>query len=212
MSFPNQLSVLRILLTPLFLYLFLSENIVYKKLSLIVFFIAVSTDWIDGWHARKYGLISAFGIFIDPLADKILTSAAFAGFYILGIMPLWMVIVIVSRDIIITLLRSYKEYKGYTNLTSIPGNSKIETPRLSVRFKTRQKLLSGRLIFSFVSFYQPSLEKIENAIFRCEASLEVPITKSIFLNAVYKYTDDDIVSAGRKRSDTKLTFGAGYSF
>ncbi|MBK7447678.1 MAG: DUF481 domain-containing protein [Ignavibacteria bacterium] len=100
----------------------------------------------------------------------------------------------------------------YTNLTSIPGNSKIETPRLSVRFKTRQMLLSGKLIFSFVSFYQPSLEKIENAIFRCEASLEVPITKSIFVNAVYKYTDDDIVSAGRKRSDTKLTFGAGYSF
>ena len=42
--------------------------------------------------------------------------------------------------------------------------------------------------------------------------MEVPITKSIFVNAVYKYTDDDIVSAGRKRSDTKLTFGAGYSF
>ncbi len=100
----------------------------------------------------------------------------------------------------------------YTNLTSIPGNSKIETPRLSVRFKTRQKLFSGKLIFSFVSFYQPSLENIANAIFRCESILEVPITKSIFVNAVYKYTDDDIVSAGRKRSDTKLTFGAGYSF
>jgi CDP-diacylglycerol--glycerol-3-phosphate 3-phosphatidyltransferase len=105
------------------LYLFLSKNS-YKKLSLIVFFIAVSTDWIDGWHARKYGLISAFGIFIDPLADKILTSAAFAGFYILGIMPLWMVIVIVSRDIIITLLRSYKEYKGYTLKTSFAAKTK----------------------------------------------------------------------------------------
>ncbi|MBK8382063.1 MAG: CDP-alcohol phosphatidyltransferase family protein [Ignavibacteria bacterium] len=124
MSFPNQLSVLRIFLTPLFLYLFLSENIVYKKLSLIVFFIAVATDCIDVWHAIKYGLISAFGIFIDPLADKILTSAAFAGFYILGIMPLWMVIVIVSRDIIITLLRSYKEYKGYTMKTSFAAKTK----------------------------------------------------------------------------------------
>ncbi len=124
MSFPNQLSILRILLTPLFLYLFLSENPFYKKISLLVFFIAVATDWIDGWHARKYGLISTFGIFIDPLADKILTSAAFAGFYILGIMPLWMVIVIVTRDIVITLLRSYKEFRGFTMKTSLAAKTK----------------------------------------------------------------------------------------
>ncbi len=124
MSFPNQLSVLRILLTPLFLYLFLSENLLYKKLSLPVFFIAVLTDWIDGWHARKYGLISTFGIFIDPLADKILTSAAFIGFYKLGIMPFWMVAVIVSRDIIITLLRSYREYSGYAMKTSLAAKTK----------------------------------------------------------------------------------------
>ena len=84
MSFPNQLSLLRILLTPVFLILFLSENLFYKKLSLLVFFIAIFTDWYDGWHARKYGEISKAGIFLDPLADKILTSAAFLGFYFLG--------------------------------------------------------------------------------------------------------------------------------
>lgn len=100
----------------------------------------------------------------------------------------------------------------YTNLTSKPGNSKKETSRLSVRFKTKQILFSGKLIFSFVSFYQPSFVNFANAIFRCESILEIPVTKSIFVNAAYRYTDDDIVSAGRKRSDTKLTFGAGYKF
>lgn len=124
MSLPNQLSLLRIVLAPVFLYFFLSENVFYKKLSLLVFFIAVSTDWYDGWHARKYGLVSKVGIFLDPLADKVLTSFAFIGFYLLGIMPLWMVIVIVVRDIIITLLRSYEEIKGRTMKTSYIAKTK----------------------------------------------------------------------------------------
>jgi len=124
MSFPNQLSLLRIILAPVFLYLFLSENHFYKKLSLIVFFIAVTTDWYDGWHARRYGQISKAGIFLDPLADKILTSIAFIGFYKLGIMPLWMVILIVIRDIVITLLRSIQEAKGKTLRTSFIAKTK----------------------------------------------------------------------------------------
>ncbi|HMQ67428.1 MAG TPA: CDP-diacylglycerol--glycerol-3-phosphate 3-phosphatidyltransferase [Ignavibacteria bacterium] len=124
MSFPNQLSLLRILLSPVFLFLFLSENLLYKKISLIVFFIAVFTDWYDGWHARKFGEISKAGIFLDPLADKILTSSAFIGFFILGIMPLWMVILIVIRDIVITVLRSMQEYKGKTMKTSFIAKTK----------------------------------------------------------------------------------------
>lgn len=86
--------------------------------SLGVFLVAVLTDWYDGWHARKFGQVTTTGIFLDPLADKVLTSFAFILFYILGIMPLWMVIVIVARDIFITLLRSYHEYSGYTMGTS----------------------------------------------------------------------------------------------
>ncbi len=124
MSFPNQLSLLRVILTPFFLFLFLSENLVYKKISLLVFFVAVFTDWYDGWHARKFGEISKAGIFLDPLADKILTSSAFIGFYLLGIMPLWMVVLIVFRDIVITLLRSYQEFNGKTMKTSFIAKTK----------------------------------------------------------------------------------------
>ncbi|MEO8447991.1 MAG: CDP-diacylglycerol--glycerol-3-phosphate 3-phosphatidyltransferase [bacterium] len=124
MSFPNQLSLLRVLLSPVFLFLFLSENQLYRQLSLVVFFIAVMTDWYDGWLARKYGQISKFGIFIDPLADKILTSAAFIAFYYLGIMPLWMVIVIVVRDLVITVFRSYQEFNGKTMKTSFIAKTK----------------------------------------------------------------------------------------
>jgi CDP-diacylglycerol---glycerol-3-phosphate 3-phosphatidyltransferase len=118
MNFPNFLSVVRIILSPVFLYLFSAQDFKFKAWGFIVFFVAVLTDWYDGWHARKYKSVSNFGIFIDPLADKVLTSFAFYFFFIAGIMPLWMLVIIVIRDILVTLLRSYDEYRGFTMKTS----------------------------------------------------------------------------------------------
>ncbi|MFC2092862.1 CDP-diacylglycerol--glycerol-3-phosphate 3-phosphatidyltransferase [Bacteroidota bacterium] len=118
MTFPNQLSILRIILAPVFLFMYLSDSVLLKQLSLLVFFIAVLTDWYDGWHARKFKSVTKTGVFLDPLADKVLTSFAFLLFYIEGIMPLWMMLVIVVRDIVMTLLRSYHEFKGNTMKTS----------------------------------------------------------------------------------------------
>lgn len=121
---PNILSVIRILLSPVFLIMFLSSNVSLQRLSLVVFFAAVLTDWYDGWHARKYNSITNFGIFIDPLADKVLTSFAFYLFFLLGFMPLWMLIIIALRDIVVTLIRSYDEYKGITLKTSFIAKAK----------------------------------------------------------------------------------------
>ena len=118
MTFPNQLSILRIILAPVFLFMYLSDSVLLKQLSLLVFFIAVLTDWYDGWHARKFKSVTKIGVFLDPLADKVLTSFAFLLFFIEGIMPLWMMLVIVVRDIVMTLLRSYHEFKGKTMKTS----------------------------------------------------------------------------------------------
>lgn len=106
------------LLSPLFLYLFSSPDNSLKKLSILIYFVATLTDWYDGWHARKFGVITRAGIFLDPLADKILTSCAFLGFYFIGIMPLWMILIIIVRDIVITVLRSVNEAKGITIKTS----------------------------------------------------------------------------------------------
>ncbi len=118
MTLPNQLTILRIILTPLFLYLFLSKNPLLIQISLGVFLIAALTDWYDGWLARKFNYITDWGKFWDPLADKILTSAAFLGLVFVGLVELWMVILIVFRDIIVTLLRIYAESRGYNFVTS----------------------------------------------------------------------------------------------
>lgn len=118
MVLPNQLTVLRIILTPVFLILFLSNDPLLKQISLAVYIIAALTDWYDGWLARKFNYITAWGKFWDPLADKILTSGAFIGFVILKIVPLWMVVIIIFRDFVITGLRVYADYKGNSFPTS----------------------------------------------------------------------------------------------
>ncbi len=106
MSLPNQLTILRIFLSPVFVFLLLAGGARNTQLATIVFLIASMTDWYDGHIARKYGYVTKWGKFLDPLADKILTSSAFMTFVVLHYMKLWMIAVIIGRDVIITALRS----------------------------------------------------------------------------------------------------------
>lgn len=119
MIYPNQLTVLRIILTPVFVFLFLADDPLLKQISLIVYIIAAITDWYDGWLARKFNYITEWGKFLDPLADKILTSGAFIAFVILGVLDLWMVLIIIFRDFLITGLRIYADYKKKNFSTSV---------------------------------------------------------------------------------------------
>ncbi len=118
MVLPNQLTILRIILTPIFLFLFLSADPLLKQISLGIFIIAALTDWYDGWLARKFNYITSWGKFWDPLADKILTLSAFIGFAALKLIPFWMVIIIFVRDFSVTTLRAYADYKGKVFPTS----------------------------------------------------------------------------------------------
>lgn len=118
MTLPNQLTVLRIILSPVFLYFFLSDVVWMKQASVAIYIVAALSDWYDGWLARKFNYITSWGKFWDPLADKILTSSAFIGFAIVDLIPWWMVIIIVGRDVIITLLRVFADMKNYNFVTS----------------------------------------------------------------------------------------------
>lgn len=118
MILPNQLTILRIILTPVYLFFFLSDSPVMKQISLGIYIIAALTDWYDGWLARKFNYITAWGKFWDPLADKILVSAAFIGFVAAGYIELWMVLIIVLRDLLITVLRAYADYRDFAFPTS----------------------------------------------------------------------------------------------
>jgi CDP-diacylglycerol--glycerol-3-phosphate 3-phosphatidyltransferase len=88
------------------------------QISYVVFLIAAITDWYDGWLARKFNYITEWGKFMDPLADKILTSTAFVAFVIVGVLPLWMVLLIIIRDFLITLVRIYADYRKVSFTTT----------------------------------------------------------------------------------------------
>lgn len=105
MNLPNRLTVSRFVLTGAFLLALFVEFPFNKTIALAFFVLASITDWLDGVLARRYRLITNFGILMDPLADKILTCSAFIAFVGSGYMPAWMVVIIVGRELAITGLR-----------------------------------------------------------------------------------------------------------
>ncbi len=127
MTLPNQLTALRILLVPVFMFLLLLDSPYMKLLGVVVFVFASLTDIYDGYHARKYGLTSRLGAFLDPLADKFLITAAFLIYVWEGYLALWMVMLVLLRDVVVTVLRVYAEWKNKPVVTSREAKYKTLT-------------------------------------------------------------------------------------
>lgn len=118
LTIPNAITASRILLTPIFIWLLLSDNGILVQISAAVFLLAAISDWLDGFYARRYRMTSPFGTFFDPLADKIFIGAAFFAFVALGVVELWMVVIIVGRDLLTTVMRVVADRQGRPVVTS----------------------------------------------------------------------------------------------
>lgn len=99
-QFPNFLTAIRILLAPLCAWLVLHGD--YFP-ALLVFAVAGGSDALDGWLARRFGLVSRFGEYLDPAADKLLMLASFVTLTVIGVAPLWLTIIVIARDVAIVL-------------------------------------------------------------------------------------------------------------
>ncbi|MGJ0387944.1 CDP-diacylglycerol--glycerol-3-phosphate 3-phosphatidyltransferase [Microbacterium sp. CGR1] len=108
---PNAITVARIPLAGIFFVLLLIggtyglDDLVMRWISAVLFIVAISTDWVDGYLARRYDIVSDFGKLWDPIADKLLTGAGFVGLAVLGELNWWLVIVILVREVGITVHR-----------------------------------------------------------------------------------------------------------
>ena len=134
-NIPNILTSIRIFLIPLFIYVLLFD--INYLAAFIIFTFASITDWFDGYFARKYNSITKFGIFFDPLADKVLVLSAFYSFLYIDLLDegvyLWMVVIILLRDISITLLRIISQSKGgFTIVTSKIAKAKTATQLIAI--------------------------------------------------------------------------------
>ena len=126
LNLPNKLTLARIIITPVFLAVIMWEGLAHRYLIAdIIFVIASITDAVDGHLARKYNEITNFGKLLDPIADKILTTAALLAFLQLGLCNVWIVMIVLTREFAISSIRMICAANG----TVIPANifGKIKT-------------------------------------------------------------------------------------
>ena len=147
MNIANRLTIARIVMIPLFLLMMCFPkdtlgmvNVFHSNLSIswvlamIIFTIASITDFLDGYLARKYHLITNFGKFADPLADKLLVMTAFITLVGASVIPMWIVAVIVCRELAVTGLRLLLVNDGEVLAAAWPGKVKTATQMLAIIF------------------------------------------------------------------------------
>jgi len=148
MNIPNTLSLSRIILAPVFVILFQFENPYSRIAAFIIFGLASLSDTADGQIARRYRMVTAFGKFMDPLADKILVSTAFITLVALDCAPAWMVALIVAREFYVTGLRSLLSDTGIILAASFIAKLKTAVQMASITF-----ILLMVTLDSFITLY-----------------------------------------------------------
>ena len=135
MNLANKLTMLRILMIPVFIAVLVyskDRDIVYRYIALGIFIIASATDALDGYVARKYNMITDFGQLMDPLADKILVSSALIILIELGNISSWVVSIVIAREFIISGIRLIATEKNIIIAASPLGKLKTVSQMLSV--------------------------------------------------------------------------------
>ncbi len=134
MNLPNKLTILRVIMIPFYVIFQMGYlgGEAAKYVALTLFIIASLTDFLDGKIARKYNLVTNFGKFMDPLADKLLVSAALICFIELGSLPAWYVLIIISREFIISGFRLVASDKGVVIAASYWGKFKTTSQMIMV--------------------------------------------------------------------------------
>jgi CDP-diacylglycerol--glycerol-3-phosphate 3-phosphatidyltransferase len=157
-NFPNFISFARLLISPVIYFLFISNKAELVNLACWLFIISAITDTIDGWAARRFGEVTRSGEFLDPLADKALTNFALVAFAQNNIIPWWMVIIIITRDLISTLLRIF----------GLASKNPVKTS-ISAKIKTTVEMvfISYILLLIYIrnTFTSISPETVEKLIF-----------------------------------------------
>ena len=168
MNLPNKLTVIRMILTPFYLATMMIEFRYHYLVALVIFAVASTTDFLDGNIARKHNLVTTFGKLCDPVADKMLTTAALLAFMQLGLCNIWVVMIVLTREFLVTSFRLVSSAQGVV----IPAGTlgKIKTVSQMV-FSIL--IMIGLFISEFVSFDFEMFSLVSNILLWVTAVLTV---------------------------------------
>lgn len=147
MNLPNKITIIRIIMIPFFIAALLIDFPYHEPIAAVLFIVAALTDSLDGYLARSRNLVTDFGKFMDPLADKLLVCSALICFVQLGSVPAWMVIIIIAREFAITGLRTLAASDGIVIAASKWGKAKTISQMIAIVL-----LLINNWPFSLIGF------------------------------------------------------------
>ncbi|MDX1582387.1 MAG: CDP-diacylglycerol--glycerol-3-phosphate 3-phosphatidyltransferase [Thermoanaerobaculia bacterium] len=132
LNVPNTLTLFRIFLVPFLVVVLLTKFTNREYVGLAIFLVAAITDLFDGYLARKYNQVTKLGILLDPIADKLLMSAAFISLVEIGMAPAWMIVVIIGREFAVSGLRSIAAQQGLSIPASPLGKGKTVSQVIAI--------------------------------------------------------------------------------
>ncbi len=156
MNLPNKLTVIRMIMTPFFLIALLLDFDLHYLVALVIFSIASYTDFLDGNIARKQGIVTSFGKFLDPIADKMLTTSAFLGFIVLqiGWGSVWIAFIVLFREFLVSSVR----------MVAVSSGGKVIAANIWGKLKTVSQMVA--IIFAM-------------AVRQFEAWFDLPVVNSV---------------------------------
>lgn len=171
MNLPNAITVGRIFLVPLLVVVLMTNpkdlpflGVSKEVLGALIFAVASLTDWLDGWLARRRKQVTGLGQWMDPLADKLLVTAAFVSLVYLALAPAWMVVVILGREFYVTVLRSIAHARGQAMPASPLGKVKMVAQVAAILILILgQGHLQGFFILGQVALWIATLSAIVSA-------------------------------------------------
>ena len=172
MNLPNAITVGRIFLVPLLVVVLMTNTkdlpifgVSKEVLGALIFAVASLTDWLDGWLARRRKQVTGLGQWMDPLADKLLVTAAFVSLVYLALAPAWMVVVILGREFYVTVLRSIAHARGQAMPASPLGKVKMVAQVAAILILILgQGHLQGFFVLGQVALWIATLSALVSAI------------------------------------------------
>ncbi len=170
-TLPNRLSLIRILFIPLIIFLIATQEDQLLFASSLLFIIAGITDGLDGWIARRMRLTTRLGLYLDPIADKLLVSSVLIALTYYHVVPLWVTIVLVGREFVINSLRSFYATEGIAIYPSLAGKLKTTFQIIGIScllFSPSLRWVGLAVIYLALFFSLYSAFRYIHAIFRTE--------------------------------------------